>query len=342
VKVLFIGGTGIISSACVALAVERGLEVTLLNRGNSDRRVPAGVRTIHVDIHDTSAVVAALGRENFDAVADFIAFVPEHVQRDLEIFRGRTGQLLFISSASAYQTPPLLLPITESSPLCNPVWKYSRDKIACEEVLVRAYREEGFPITIVRPSHTYDERLIPLHGGYTNLARMRAGKPIVVHGDGTSLWVLTHHRDFARGFVGLIGNNRAIGEAVHITSDECLTWNEIARLMGQAIGVQVHLVPVPSARIADFDQDWGDSLLGDKTHSVIFDNTKLRRLVPDYVASIPFARGAREIAAFYETHPEHQRVDSALDALFDTLLAIYGPKIAHPPEGPSVSMESRH
>jgi nucleoside-diphosphate-sugar epimerase len=324
VKVLFIGGTGIISSACVALAAQRGLEVTVLNRGISARPVPNGVRTLHADIHDRAAVATALGHEHFDAVADFIAFVPEHVQRDIELFRNRTAQLLFISSASAYQTPPLFLPIVESSPLQNPFWQYSRNKIACEEVLVRAYREEGYPITIVRPSHTYDATLIPLHGGYTNLARMRAGKPIVVHGDGTSLWVLTHHSDFARGFVGLLGNNRALGQAVHITSDEALTWNEIARLLGRALGVDAKLVPVPSERIAEVDQEWGDSLLGDKTHSVLFDNTKLKRLVPDFVASIPFAQGAREIVSFYDANPARQRLDPVFDSTIDKLISHWG------------------
>jgi nucleoside-diphosphate-sugar epimerase len=328
VKVLFIGGTGIISSACVALAVERGIEVTLLNRGRSDRPAPFGVRTLTADVRDPAAFKAAIGNERFDAVADFIAFVPEHVQRDIDIFRNRTNQLLFISSASAYQTPPLLLPITESSPLRNPVWKYSRDKIACEELLVRTYREEGFPITIVRPSHTYDCQLIPLHGGYTNLARLRQGKPIVVHGDGTSLWVLTHHRDFARGFVGLLGNNRAIGEAVHITTDELLTWDEITRLMAKAMNTEANIVHVASDRISELDKDWGESLLGDKTHSVIFDNAKLKRLVPGFVATIPFARGAEEIVEFYAKNPSHQRVDPQIDALFDNLIARFGPSSA--------------
>ena len=323
-KVLFIGGTGIISSACVALAAQRGIEVTVLNRGISERPVPKGVRTLHVDFHDSSAVKSALGQERFDAVADFIAFVPDHVRRDLELFRDRTEQLVFISSASAYQTPPLLLPIVESSPLRNPCWQYSRDKIDCEDVLVRAYRDEGYPITIVRPSHTYDARLIPLHGGYSNLARMREGKPIVVHGDGTSLWVLTHHCDFAKGFVGLLGNNRALGQAVHITSDEVLTWNEIARLLGRALGVDAKLVPVPSERIAEVDKEWGDSLLGDKTHSVVFDNTKLKRLVPDYVASIPFAQGAREIVSFYEANPVHRKLDPMFEATVDRLIARHG------------------
>jgi len=324
VKVLFIGGTGIISSACVALAAQRGIEVTVLNRGISERPIPKGVRTLHADIRDSAAVATALGPQRFDAVADFIAFVPEHVQRDIELFRNRTEQLVFISSASAYQTPPLLLPIVESSPLQNPFWQYSRNKIACEEVLVRAYRDEGYPITIVRPSHTYDASLIPLHGGYTNLARMREGKPIVVHGDGTSLWVLTHHSDFARGFVGLLGNNRALGQAIHITSDEVLTWNEIARLLGRALGVDAKLVPVPSERIAEVDQDWGDSLLGDKTHSVVFDNTKLKRLVPDFVASIPFAQGAREIVAYYGANPAHQQLDPVFDATLDKLISRWG------------------
>jgi len=328
VKVLFIGGTGIISSACVALAVERGMEVTLLNRGRSERPAPKGVQTLSADVRDPASFKAAIGNQRFDAVADFIAFVPEHLQLDVEIFRERTKQLLFISSASAYQTPPLLLPITESSPLCNPVWKYSRDKIACEELLVRAYREQGLPITIVRPSHTYDCRLIPLHGGYTNLARLRQGKPIVVHGDGTSLWVLTHHRDFAKGFVGLLGNNRAIGEAVHITSDELLTWDEITRSLARAMNVDAKIVHVASDRISEVDKDWGDSLLGDKTHSVIFDNTKLRRLVPDYVASIPFAHGAREIVEYYEKHPSHQIVDPQMDTLFDTLVTRFGSSAA--------------
>ncbi len=323
-KVLFIGGTGIISSACVALAVERGIDVTLLNRGLSDRPVSKNVRTLRADIHDVAAVKSIVGSGRFDAVADFVAFVPAHVKRDMDVFRDRTDQLLFISSASAYQTPPLLLPITESAPLRNPVWQYSRDKIACEVALLDAYRETGYPITIVRPSHTYDARLIPLHGGYTNLARMRQGKAIVVHGDGTSLWVLTHHRDFAKGFVGLLGNNRAIGEAVHITSDELLTWDEITCLLARAMGTQATIVHVASDRIAEHDKEWGDSLLGDKTHSVIFDNTKLRRLVPDFVASIPFVRGAEEIVAFYESNPQHQRIDATLDNLFDQLIAKYG------------------
>jgi nucleoside-diphosphate-sugar epimerase len=323
-KVLFIGGTGIISSACVELLVHEGVDVTLLVRGRSDRRIPPEVRVLHADMREPAGVARVLGSECFDVVADFVAFTPAHIDVDLSLFRGRTGQLIFISSASAYQTPPRLLPITESTPLQNPVWAYSRDKIACEDRLVRAYREEGFPITIVRPSHTYDERLIPLHGGYTNLARLKAGRPIVVHGDGSSLWVLTHHRDFAVGFAGLVGNPRAIGEAVHITSDEVQSWDEIARQLASAAGVSPNIVHVPSDVIARLDRDWGDSLLGDKTHSVIFDNSKLRRLVPGYVAGIAFARGAKQIIRFYERHPEHQIVDAGFDALLDRLVRDFG------------------
>ncbi len=324
-KILFIGGTGIISSACTALAAALGHDVTLLRRGRTDRDVPAGVRTIIADIRQPAEVRAALGAEQFDAVVDFIAFEVPQIEVDLELFRGRTGQLVFISSASAYQTPPLALPIIESTPLYNPIWQYSRNKIACEERLVRAYREEGFPITIVRPSHTYDARLIPLHGGYSNLARMREGKPVVIHGDGSSLWVLTHHSDFAQGLLGLLGNPRAIGQAVHITSDELLTWDEIARQLGRALGVSPLLVHVPSERIADEDPSWGDSLLGDKTHSVIFDNSKLKQLVPGFIAKVPFARGAEEIVSWYEAHPAAKLRDAAFEALLERLISRWGP-----------------
>jgi len=320
-KVLFIGGTGIISSACAQLAVRRNFEVTLLVRGQSDRPPPNGVRIIKADIRNPESVHAVLGSERFDAVADFVAFTVDHVETDLDLFRDRTEQLIFISSASAYQTPPRLLPVTESTPLSNPIWRYSRDKIACEERLIRAYREQAYPVTIVRPSHTYDERSLPLHGGWTNIERMRQGRPVVVHGDGSSLWVLTHHRDFASGFVGLLGNERAIGQAVHITSDEVLTWDEITRLLGRAARANPRIVHVPSDQISAVDRDWGDSLLGDKTHSMIFDNTKIKRLVPEYVATTAFARGAEEIIAWYDAHPEARVVDPEFDRQLDRLCA---------------------
>jgi nucleoside-diphosphate-sugar epimerase len=263
-----------------------------------------------------------LDKRTFDAVVDWVAFTPAHVEQDLALFQGRTAQYVFISSASAYQTPPGALPITESTPLSNPYWRYSRDKIACEELLNRAYRERAFPMTIVRPSHTYDRRTLPFHGGYGVVDRMRRGKPVVVHGDGTSLWVLTHHEDFARGFNGLLGDAGAFGEAFHITSDELLTWNQIHELVGRAAGAEPKLVHVPSEVIARFDPEWGASLLGDKAHSVIFDNTKIKRRVPSFSAIIPFRLGARQIIDWFDADPERRRVDPDFDALCEKLVGL--------------------
>ena len=275
------------------------------------------------DIRDKAAIAQLVNDLTFDVVVNFVAFTPEHIETDLELFRGRTKQYIFISSASAYQTPPTNWPITESTPLRNPYWAYSRAKIACEERLMTAYREEGFPVTIVRPSHTYDAMSVPLDGKYTVLDRMRAGKKVVVHGDGTSLWTLTHHRDFAKGFVPLLGNPHALGEAIHITSDEVLTWNQIVEILANALGVQAKIVHIPSEVIAGYDPEWGAGLLGDKAHSMIFDNTKIKRLVPEYVASIPFRQGAAEIIAWYESHPTAQKVDERLNQLIDTMVAAY-------------------
>jgi nucleoside-diphosphate-sugar epimerase len=322
-KVLFIGGTGTISSACVDLAAARGIDLTLLNRGQRTRPLPPGVTVMQGDIRDQSAIANLLEGLTFDVVADFVAFGPEHIETDLALFQGRTKQYIFISSASAYQTPPLNWLTTESTPLRNPFWRYSRQKIACEERLTRAYREEGFPVTIVRPSHTYAPTSIPVDGGYTVLDRLQAGKKVVVHGDGTSLWTLTHHRDFAKAFVGLLGNPHALGEAVHITSDEVLTWNQIFEIIADAAGVEAKIVHIPSERIAEVDPDWGAGLLGDKAHSMIFDNTKIKRLVPDYVASIPFRQGAAEIIAWYDHHPEAGKVDEKRDQAIDKLIAAY-------------------
>jgi len=321
-KVLFIGGSGIISSACSALAVESGIDLFLLNRGQTSfRPIPAAAHVIHADIRDPAAAAEALRGQTFDAVVDWIAFTPDHVAADLALFRGRVGQFVFISSASAYQKPPQRLPITEETPLDNPFWQYSRNKIACEELLMAAYRDEGFPVTIVRPSHTYDATLLPFHGGYTTLDRLRRGKPILIHDDGESLWTLTHHRDFARAFVPLLGEPRAIGQAYHITSDEVLTWNEIARLLGEAAGVTPNIIHVPSAVVAKYDEHFGDSLLGDKSHNTTFDNRKIRSIVPGFAAEIPFAEGAREIVAWYDAHPEAQRVNAEHDALLDRIIA---------------------
>lgn len=323
-NILFIGGTGVISSACSRLALERGLELYLLNRGQTmSRPIPARAKVLRGDIRAPASVKEALADQTFDVVVNWIAYTPDHIETDLELFRGRAGQYIFISSASAYQTPPASLPVTESTPLDNPYWAYSQAKIACEERLVRAYREEKFPMTIVRPSHTYDRTKIPLHGGYTSIGRMRQGKKVIVHGDGTSLWVLTHHEDFARAFVGLLGNSRAIGEAFHITSDEVLNWNQIYQIMAQAAGTEAQLVYVPSDLIAAFDPKWGAALLGDKTQSMIFDNSKIKRLVPDFAATIPFARGAEEIMAWHDADPARQVVDEAWDRMMDRILAAY-------------------
>jgi nucleoside-diphosphate-sugar epimerase len=322
VKVLFIGGTGIISSACSRRVVATGGELTILNRGTTtSRAVPEGAEVVVADIRDPASVRAALGTRTFDVVAEFIAFTPEHVQTDIDLFRDRVGQYVFISSASAYQTPPARLPIVESTPLRNPFWQYSRDKIACEDLLVAAYRSAGFPATIVRPSHTYDRTLVPLMGGWADIERMRRGQPVVVHGDGTSLWTLTHHDDFAKAFVGVLGHPQAIGDSFQITSDEVLTWNQIYQIMADAAGVQATLVHVASDTIAAHDAELGASLLGDRTHSVIFDNTKVKSLVPDYVAAIPFVTGAREIVEWYDADASRRTVDADLDALLDKLVA---------------------
>ncbi len=322
-NVLFIGGTGIISSACSELAIERGLNLYLLNRGQSIRPTPAGATVLPGDIRDPESARAALGDLQFDAVVNWIAFTPEHIETDMALFNGRTRQYIFISSASAYQTPPVQLPITESTPLHNPYWAYSRAKIACEERLMQAYRQDGFPMTVVRPSHTYDKTLLPMDGGYTVVHRMRQGKKVIVHGDGTSLWTLTHHRDFAKAFVGLLGNSHALGETFHITSDELLTWNQIFQLVAQAAGVEANIIHIPSDFLARFSADWGASLLGDKAHSVIFDNSKIKRAVPDFVAAIPFSQGAREIMAWYDADPARQKVNAEIDQRMDEIIAAY-------------------
>jgi nucleoside-diphosphate-sugar epimerase len=323
-KVLFIGGTGVISSACATLAVQQGIDLHLLNRGQSAARpAPVGATVLHGDIRDPDSVAAALHGQAFDAVVDWIAFSPQHVQTDIDLLRGRMGQYIFISSASAYQSPPASLPVSESTLLDNPFWEYSRQKIACEELLVRAYRDEKFPMTIVRPSHTYDATKVPLLGGYTSLQRIKQGQPVLVYGDGTSLWTLTHTRDFAKGFIPLLGNARAIGEAVHITSDEWLTWNQIYQIMAAALGAEAQLVHVPSELINAYDALHGEGLLGDKSHSMIFDNSKIKRLAPGFACTTPFAWGAREIVAWYEADPARQVIDPYVEALIERVLAAY-------------------
>ena len=323
-RVLFIGGSGVISSACSRAAVEAGLELYVLNRGTSTGRpLPPGVTRLQADIREPGSVRQAIAGLEFESVTDWVAFTPDQVRADIELFGDRTRQYVFISSASAYQTPPARMPVTESTPLRNPFWQYSRDKIACEALLVAAYRERGFPATIVRPSHTYDQTLVPFHGGWTVPGRLLAGKPVIVHGDGTSLWTMTHHDDFARAFVPLLGHPRTLGEAIHITSDDVLTWNQIADTLAAALGVTARVVHVPSDAIAAADPEWGAGLLGDKAHSMVFDNAKIRSLVPGWRAVIPFEQGVREIADWYLADPARQVTDVGLDAVMDKLAAAW-------------------
>ena len=328
-KVLFIGGTGVISSACAREAVsgDHDIELFVLTRGQSAARpLPPGVTELRADARDAASVRDAVGGLDFDCVVDFIAFTPGHVRADLDLFRGRTGQYVFISTASAYQKPPSRLPVTESTPLRNPHWQYSRDKIACEDLLTAEYRDTGFPATVIRPSHTYDASKTVLSGGWTSLRRMLTGKPVIVHGDGTSLWTVTHHTDFARAFVPLLGHPRTLGEAFHITSDDVLTWDQIAHALAGALGVTPRIVHVPSDVIAAHDPDWGAGLLGDKAHSMVFDNAKVKSVVPGWRAVVPFERGAREIARWYTSDPggPRQVIDEKLDALMDRLADDYG------------------
>ena len=322
-KVLFIGGTGTISTASTKLALARGFDLTLLNRGSEGREVPDGARVINGDIRDLASARAAIGDERFDVVVDWVAFTPEHIETDLQLFQGRCGQYIFISSASAYQTPPATLPVRESTILDNPYWAYSRNKMACEERLQRAYREDKFPITIIRPSHTYDKYYLPIEGGWTVAERMLRGDKIIVHGDGTSLWTLTHSSDFAKGMVGLLGNDHALGESFHITSDEWLTWNRIHEIIAAALGVKADIVHIPSDLINAYAPDWGASLLGDKAHSFILDNSKIKRLVPDFVCTTPFSRGVEDIINWHMADSSRRVVSKEFDALCGRMLEAY-------------------
>jgi nucleoside-diphosphate-sugar epimerase len=325
-KVLFIGGTGNISVSVSKLAVARGIELTLLNRGQQGVSID-GAETIVADISQPEQVRAALGNRHFDAVVNWIAFVEPQIERDLDLFRGRCGQYIFISSASAYQKPLTTSVITESTPLANPYWQYSRDKIRCEERLMRAYRDEGFPMTIVRPSHTYD-KYVPVAVGnwasYLIPQRMLDGKPIVVHGDGTSLWTLTHSEDFAKGFVGLLGHPQAIGHAFQITSDFVLTWDQIYSQIGDALGVKPNIVHIPSEVIARVDPGTGAGLLGDKMWCAVFDNSKIKQFVPDYVATIPFHLGIRRTLAWFQADERRMQVSAEDHAQMERILAAAG------------------
>ena len=327
-KALFIGGTGTISTAISTKLLEDGHELWLINRGSRNAVLPPGAHVIQADIGDEEDVSHRLEGQTFDVVADFIAFTPQHLERDYRLFRGRTKQFMYISSASAYQKPLSDYRINEGTPLANPYWEYSRNKIAGEELLMRLYREEGFPVTIVRPSHTYSERSVPLGlhgtgGSYQVIKRMMEGKKVIIHGDGTSLWTMTYNTDFAKGFIGLMGNIHAIGEAVQITSDETLTWNQIYWAIADALGVELRACYVSSAFLAaSAPESWDlrGALLGDKSNSVVFDNTKLKRLVPDYTATVRFDQGVRMTVDYVLNHPECQREDAEFDRWCDRVI----------------------
>lgn len=324
VKILFIGGTGNISTSCTRAALAKGIEVVHLNRGQAESEFGDEVRTIQCDITDRPAVQKAIGNEVFDSVVNWIAFTPQDIEEDLRLFDGRTGQYIFISSASIYHKPPRHYIITESTPVFNPFWEYSQKKIACEERVRREYAESGFPMTIVRPSHTYSDGWMPTPWGgrdFTVPQRMLDGKRIIVQGDGQSLWTLTHTEDFAVGFTGLLGNPDAIGETFQITSDEAITWDQVHRIIGAALGVEPKMVHIPSEVINRFDPETGAGLLGDKAYSVVFDNTKIKRFVPGYHCRIPFHEGMRRSAAFLKDHPERRYVEPAIDATIDKILA---------------------
>jgi nucleoside-diphosphate-sugar epimerase len=327
-NVLFIGGTGIISSACSRLAVQRGIRLTLLTRGQRAGETVEGAEIVKADINDASGVTRALHGRRFDVIVNWIAFTPADIERDLKLFRGRTTQYIFISSASAYQKPGTSYLITESTPLANPHWDYSRNKIACEERLLRAYREEGFPITIVRPSLTYGENLIPLvinswERSYTVVDRMLKAKKVIVPGDGSSLWVITHDTDFAQGFTGLLGHEQATGHAFHITTDEVLTWDQLYRTVAAAVGVEPCIVHIPSDFMVACLPEMEGTLIGDKSVSVVFDNSKIKRFVPDYVATTRFAQGIRRSLAWFDADPERKLIDSRENATWDKLIDSY-------------------
>jgi nucleoside-diphosphate-sugar epimerase len=332
-KLLFIGGTGNISAACVRLALNRGDDVFILNRGNRDLAAHGirGATALVGDIREEASVVAAVGDRTFDVVADFIAFKPADVERDIRLFSGRCAQYFFISSASAYEKPLRFPSVTESHPLKNPYWEYSRDKIACEEVCTRAYRERDFPAIVVRPSLTYETVWPVAIGGwndFTLIDRIRRGGEIVVHGDGTSLWTVTHAEDFARGFDGLFGNTAAVGHAFHITSDEVLTWNQLYTTLAEAAGVAPKLVHIPSDFLVAINDQERGNLLGDKAHSAIFDNSKIKRFVPGFQAVIPFHAGARRTLAWFEADPSRRKIIPGINQTMDGYITAWRAALA--------------
>jgi nucleoside-diphosphate-sugar epimerase len=329
-KILFIGGTGIISSACSELALARGHELFLLNRSASQKLpVPEGATVLQADVRaDEAPLAKLLADHHFDAVVDYIAFTVDDIERDLRLFRGKTDHFVFISSASAYQKPVKNYIITERTPLENPYWEYSRNKIACEDRLLVAYLEEGFPVTIIRPSHTYGLTQIPLgvsswQHPWTVVDRMKRGQKVIVPGDGTSLWVLTWNADFAKGLVGLLGNEKTIGEAFQITSDEVLSWDQIYLEVYRALGLEPNMIHIASDLIAAYHPPSLGSLVGDKSNSVVFDNSKIKRFVHDYSCEVNWAQGVRRSLAWFEAHPEFQSIDHEMNSVWDQIVTSY-------------------
>ncbi|MBK8944400.1 MAG: SDR family oxidoreductase [Ignavibacteriae bacterium] len=324
-KVLFIGGTGNISTEVSKLCLEKRIDLYLLNRGNSENKIH-GAKEIICDYSNFEQSENLLKNHSWDAVVNWIAFNKNDVEKDIKLFSGKTNQYIFISSASAYQKPPASPVITESTPLKNPFWQYSRDKIECEETLMKAYRNNDFPVTIVRPSHTYDT-VIPISVGpwneYTVVDRIKKRKKIIVHGDGTSLWVVTHSKDFAKGFIGLLGHQQAIGESFHITSDELLTWNQIYEAIAEAVNNEPNIIHIPSDFIGKYDEQLKCSLLGDKSYSVIFDNTKIKKFVPDFKATIPFKIGIKETINWFEAKQERRIIKQESNNLIDKIITDY-------------------
>lgn len=329
-KVLFIGGTGLISSACSELVIQRGHELFILNRSQSGKYpLPVGAQHLRADVHASLDVLKlTLGDLQFDTVVDWIAYTPADIERDIQLFSGKTRQFIFISSASAYQKPPAHYLITENTPLANPYWQYSRDKIACEDRLMDEFRTNGFPVTIIRPSLTYGLSQIPLSVGswqhpYTVVDRIKKGKKLIVPGDGTSLWVLTWNGDFARGLLGLVGNENSVGESFHITSDEVLTWNKIYAELFEALGMQPNIVHIPSDLIAAYWPHATGSLVGDKSNSAVFDNSKIKKFVPEFKCEVPWAEGVRRALAWHEAEPSRMSIDLEADEVWDKIIAGY-------------------
>lgn len=329
-KVLFIGGTGTISTGITALCAQRGIDLTLLNRG-SRSDIPAGVKTITCDINDEAKAAEILKDSYYDVVAEFVAYTPDQIERDIRLFSGRTSQYIFISSASAYQKPLSNWKINESTPMHNPYFKYSQDKIACEDRLIEEYRERGFPITLIRPSHTYGDRKVPVGvqgngSSWQVLRRMLDGKPVIVHGDGLSLWAFMHNSDFAAAFLGIMDNPHAIGEAIQITADECVTWNQAYEIIGRKLGVKPRLAHISSYVIEAERPALRGSLIGDKSHCLVFDNSKIKGLVPGFEPKIRFDQGAEIAVKNILAHPELQELDPEFDKWSDEMIAKYCPE----------------